>query len=1535
MWSPVHATGTPPVGRAHASAAYFREQIFVFGGCNGTVASNYRRDLVVLNLRTLNWTEVLPASPAPMGRSHAAMCCYNGQLYLFGGHNLQGGRRRPLGDLQVFDILKDRTWTLLTDSDVGLGPSPRSWHSMLACNHGIFLFGGAAEASSPAPFFDTLWVFNPVSLAWHNLSRRPGARGDSTSLLPSSPNARAAVAMATTACSASPYLLYVIGGISSSAPTRPGSGATHKSKSQSVTSEGAGHGTGPSVIMGDVFKVDLRDWHNNLPASEIEAEFNQADFTGRALASMPRAGGQTLRAEMSEVPRLAATTGRRSTSSMSSSTASSSTASGALSPVVKRAVGLKGFASNDVQFSRRQRAAPANADSSCMVWDLHQPRGEGMEGEAPTPRSGHAAVTIGRRMYVCGGLAEEAGHRDYLMDLFQLDLHTMLWSRVEVADGDNGEDGYMPEGRAGHNMVAVERGHALVWLLCGWCVHDGKSFFFNDVHTFDPLKREWGVVKTVGEAPAARAYASAAVYKTKIILFGGCNGTLAAHFRNDLWTLDVQHHTWARIKIMADQVQPSGRAQHAMVHYGGHLYVFGGNNKRGGKRHLLADMYLFDVAQSRWVLLNDGHGGGEAGAQGEAPSKRSGHAMVIQNGGLFVFGGGGEEEGADGFYDSLWVFDTAARRWSLLTQEDEQGLVGSKRPCARAGHSMVAVGDQVIVFGGLCPSGGGQGAGVRALGDLASFVSTGWRHAMPKFVSERQREAATRLLAKLQGLDDHASSRLLDSVHAFRGAAREAYNKALEKPYADSDDDDVEIVDPDVIPLSHSVSAQLSVLNQRIDSIVGRLAPQRRDLLQMQRQAQLGPIMAQGGLLEVGVLSGRDLPKMDRFGKSDPYCVVEVEGHKHKTKILKKTLNPVWKETFKFKVKDTGSRVVVTCFDWDFADEHDFMGQIVVKLDDLLDGPVDQFYTLRDADGQTLQGSLRLQLAYKPADTGINDAKHAIVAALQTLPPDQQEDILGVSLDWQGADAAAASDVIRQGAVLGVHAKALSQEQDPAEALAQMPPVHALALQEEAAQRAQRERRRVERQRQDNLAEIERLRSEQLRDEALERKIRQLSTLEQQEKELRARRQVEEEEQAVDKALVDKLGNIAKLADPKPIDPAIDWSGNPAHELQASLDDEYAAMKKASSPETRRRPALAQPLKPHPPAAGERVDAGASGSRPRPPSSRGDDAFDSRGGAGAGKGQGGGHSRRSVLTTMFGKGVSVEAKRRMMQELRAKKKGEEEGVTGFQEELRVMQERMKEEAEREERERVRLEKLDAAEEERKRIAMQIRQEQRTKAQIAEKRERIIQELEEAEATAAQRKREEFERLEAKRRESVAAEEERRRKDPALVARSKRLTEYVPGCSGAACMRVHARACACWCAALARGARLSAPRLTCPCRLLPHMMVSRHSLDGLTPRWRGHDTDTGFVFGSGDDERPEWLSAGTGTQGRLVASADAQHRARQRTSTHTVSSDGCDRSGSLCSGGPRSVACLCVSLASGPEFLISAPGPPAPGVLAAL
>ena len=107
--------------------------------------------------------------------------------------------------------------------------------------------------------------------------------------------------------------------------------------------------------------------------------------------------------------------------------------------------------------------------------------------------------------------------------------------------------------------------------------------------------------------------------------------------------------------------------------------------------------------------------------------------------------------------------------------------------------------------------------------------------------------------------------------------------------------------------------------------------------------------MAKGGRLRVHVHSGRDLPKMDRFGKSDPYVVVEVDGQTRKTKTLKKTLNPVWKEDFEIRVADSVTSVVTfSCFDWDFADAHDFMGKVEVKIETLLEKALDQFFTLRD-----------------------------------------------------------------------------------------------------------------------------------------------------------------------------------------------------------------------------------------------------------------------------------------------------------------------------------------------------------------------------------------------------------------------------------------------------------------------------------------------------------------------------------------------------------------------------------------------------------
>ena len=154
------------------------------------------------------------------------------------------------------------------------------------------------------------------------------------------------------------------------------------------------------------------------------------------------------------------------------------------------------------------------------------------------------------------------------------------------------------------------------------------------------------------------------------------------------------------------------------------------------------------------------------------------------------------------------------------------------------------------------------------------------------------------------------------------------------------------------------------------------------------------------------------------------------------------------------------------------------------------------------------------------------------------------------------------------------------------------------------------------------------------------------------------------------------------------------------------------------------------------------------------------------------------YERKSVLTTMFGKGVSVEAKRRMIQELKAKKKGEVEEADAFQKEMRAIEDKMRFEAEKEAIEQRRLEKLNSEAEQRRRVALKLQQEERTKAQIAEKRDRALAELQAAEQAEAEQRRQHHAGLEARRRQRVAEAEERRRNDPELVAKAKRLNEYV-------------------------------------------------------------------------------------------------------------------------------------------------------------
>lgn len=100
----------------------------------------------------------------------------------------------------------------------------------------------------------------------------------------------------------------------------------------------------------------------------------------------------------------------------------------------------------------------------------------------------------------------------------------------------------------------------------------------------------------------------------------------------------------------------------------------------------------------------------------------------------------------------------------------------------------------------------------------------------------------------------------------------------------------------------------------------------------------VAPHLLERGVLHVHLMHATNLKAADRNGLSDPYVKLSLWGQQHKSKTIKKTLEPKWDETFKFVgvLRDLISeRLQLRVMDDDLGMADDWLGAAAVDLSEL------------------------------------------------------------------------------------------------------------------------------------------------------------------------------------------------------------------------------------------------------------------------------------------------------------------------------------------------------------------------------------------------------------------------------------------------------------------------------------------------------------------------------------------------------------------------------------------------------------------------
>ncbi|GMH21904.1 hypothetical protein Nepgr_023747 [Nepenthes gracilis] len=251
----------------------------------------------------------------------------------------------------------------------------------------------------------------------------------------------------------------------------------------------------------------------------------------------------------------------------------------------------------------------------------------------------------------------------------------MRWERLKIGEDNDGMAVGGPGKRWGHTCNAV-RGGKLLYVFGGYGKDNCQT---NQVHVFDTATQKWSEPTTKGPSPTPRDSHTCTTIGDNLYVFGGTDGLNPL---KDLHILDTNSNTWISPCLRGEG--PEAREGHSAAFIGKRLFIFGGCGKsmNSSDEVYYNDMHILNTETFVWQC---------AATSGTPPAARDSHTCSSWKNQIIVIGG---EDEHDYYLSDVHILDTDTLIWKELNTS------GQLLP-PRAGHSTVAFGKHMFVFGGF------------------------------------------------------------------------------------------------------------------------------------------------------------------------------------------------------------------------------------------------------------------------------------------------------------------------------------------------------------------------------------------------------------------------------------------------------------------------------------------------------------------------------------------------------------------------------------------------------------------------------------------------------------------------------------------------------------------------------------------------------------------------------------------------------------------------------------------------------------------